>query len=73
VLDNESWFEKAGIVATNVASHSMRKTFVRLNHTIFGVSLGTLMVALNHSTERQTLAYCGLTAEDVEKAYANVI
>jgi integrase len=67
------WFMDAGIDATNVASHSMRKTFVRLNHVEFGVSLGTLMVALNHSTERQTLAYCGLTAEDVEKAYANEI
>jgi integrase len=68
-----SWFAAAEIDAKNVASHSMRKTFVRLNHEVFGVSLGTLMVALNHSTERQTLAYCGLTAEDVEKAYANVI
>jgi hypothetical protein len=46
---------------------------VRLNHTEFDVNLATLMVALHHSTERQTLAYCGLTAEDVAKAYANVI
>lgn len=68
-----SWFEKAGIEATNVASHSLRKTFVRLNHEVFDVSLGTLMVCLNHSTERQTLAYCGLTTEDIEKTYANVI
>jgi integrase len=68
-----SWFEEAEIDAKNVASHSMRKTFVRLNHAVFGVSLGTLMTALNHSTERQTLAYCGLVSEDVEKAYANEI
>ena len=67
------WFSAAGIDATNVACHSLRKTFVRLNHEVFGVTLGTLMVALNHSTERQTLAYCGLTAEDVEKAYSNQI
>jgi len=67
------WFEDAGIAAKNVASHSMRKTFVRLQHEVFGVSLGTLMTALNHSTEKQTLAYVGLVAEDVEKAYANEI
>ena len=67
------WFADAGIEARNVACHSLRKTFVRLNHEAFGVSLGTLMIALNHSTERQTLSYCGLTAEDVEKTYANVI
>jgi hypothetical protein len=51
----------------------MRKTFIRLQHIVYGVRLGTLMTAVNHSTEAQTLAYCGLTAEDVEKAYANVI
>lgn len=67
------WFSDAGIEARNVACHSLRKTFVRLNHEVFGVSLGTLMITLNHSTERQTLAYCGLTAADVEKTYANVI
>lgn len=68
-----SWFKAAGIEAKNVACHSLRKTFVRLNHTEFNVNLGTLMVALNHSTERQTLAYCGLTGDDVAKAYANII
>ncbi len=67
------WFEKAGIDRMNVASHSMRKTFVRLQHEVFDVSLGTLMTALNHSTEQQTLAYAGLTAEDVARAYANEI
>lgn len=68
-----SWIESAGIALTNVASHTMRKTFVRVQHEVFGVSLGTLMTALNHSTEKQTLAYCGLVAEDVAKAYANEI
>lgn len=68
-----SWFVKAEIDRTNVASHSMRKTFVRIQHECFGTSLGTLMTALNHSTEKQTLDYAGLTAEDVAKSYGNVI
>jgi integrase len=69
----KTWFIEAGIPPGQYASHSMRKTFVRIQHEIFGVSMGTLMTALNHSTEAQTLAYCGLTAEDVAEAYANEI
>lgn len=68
-----SWFVAAGIDRERVASHSLRKTFCRIQHEVFDVSLGTLMTALNHSTERQTLAYVGLNAEDVVKAYTNVI
>lgn len=68
-----SWFEAAGIDRVNVASHSLRKTFVRIQHEVFDVSLGTLMTALNHSKEKQTLDYAGLTAEDVAKSYSNVI
>jgi integrase len=68
-----SWFEKAGIDRVDVAGHSMRKTFVRIQHEVFGTRIGTLMVALNHSTEKQTLDYAGLTAEDVVKSYGNVI
>jgi integrase len=69
----KQWFQKAGIKAHRVATHSLRKTFVRLNHTHFNVKLSTLMFALNHSSERQTLQYCGLMAEDVEKVYKNEI
>lgn len=68
-----SWFEKAGIDRVNVASHSLRKTFVRIQHETFNVSLGTLMTALNHSTPGQTLQYAGLNEEDVNKAYQNEI
>lgn len=69
----KKWFLLAGIEANNVATHSLRKTFVRLNHTEFGVNLSTLMYALGHSSERQTLAYCGLMADDVNRVYSNVI
>jgi integrase len=69
----KTWFKKAGITTRNAAGHSLRKTFVRLNHTEFDVPLSTLMFALNHSSERQTLQYCGLLAEDVEKVYKNAI
>jgi len=67
------WFDAAGIDARNVACHSLRKTFVRLNHTEFNVKLTTLMYALNHGSERQTLQYCGLLADDVNKVYQNAL
>jgi integrase len=67
------WFREAGIEVRNAAGHSLRKTFVRLNHTVHKVPLSTLMFALGHSSERQTLEYCGLLAEDVVRVYKNVI
>jgi len=69
----KSWFKKAGIEAERIACHSLRKTFVRINHSEFGVPLSTMMHTLNHSSERQTLQYCGLLGEDVAAVYANVI
>ena len=69
----KTWFSAAGIPPGQYATHSLRKTFVRINHEVFGVSLGTLMTCLNHSTEQQTLAYVGLTAKDVQETYANEI
>ena len=69
----KTWLQDAGIAPGQYATHSLRKTFVRINHEVFSVSLGTLMTCLNHSTEQQTLAYVGLTAEDVKETYANEI
>ena len=69
----KTWFAEAGIPRGRYACHSLRKTWVRLQHEIFDVSLGTLMTALNHSTEAQTLQYCGLNSEDVAESYANEI
>jgi integrase len=68
----KEWAEAAGVEG-RIASHTLRKTFVRLQHDIFGTSLTTLMHVLNHSSERQTLAYMGLLAEDVNEAYSNAI
>jgi len=69
----KTWFAEAGVSPGQYATHSLRKTFVRLQHEVFGVSLGTLMTCLNHSTEAQTLQYVGLNAKDVATTYANEI
>lgn len=64
----KKWFKTAGVQAGRYATHSLRKTFVRINYER-GVPLATLMVICNHSSERQVLTYCGITAEDVQKVY----
>jgi len=69
----KTWFEAAGITEGRHSTHSMRKTFVRMQHLEFKVPLGTLMTALRHSTEQQTLHYAGINSQDVEEAYANEI
>lgn len=64
--------DRAGLEG-RFASHSCRKAWVRIQLDEFGTSLHTLMVALNHSTERQTLQYCGRSQADVVKAYAQAL
>lgn len=68
----KSWCAAAGLEG-QFASHTARKSFVRIQHDEFGTSLTTLMVILNHSTPTQTLTYMGRMADDVTKAYGNAI
>ncbi|MFK7824308.1 MAG: tyrosine-type recombinase/integrase [Oligoflexales bacterium] len=49
----------------NYCSHTLRKTFGCHQRVNFGVDIPTLMVAFNHSTHAQTLAYLGIQDEDV--------
>jgi integrase len=55
------------------ASHSVRKSFVRIHHDEFGTSMATLMTIGNWSSERQVLTYMGKMADDVAKAYSREI
>lgn len=68
----KQWCAGAGIDG-HVATHTMRKSFVRLNYEHFGTPLAVLMRALNHSSERQTLDYVGMLPRDIERLYENPI
>jgi integrase len=68
----KSWCEAVGL-AGRFASHTARKTFVRLQHDLHGTSLTTLMHMLNHSTPQQTAIYMGSMDDDVALAYGNTI
>ncbi|MCY9274595.1 tyrosine-type recombinase/integrase [Bacillus haynesii] len=60
-------YEKIGGIGT----HTLRKTFgYRLYQS--GVSLSRIMVILNHSSERDTAKYIGITAEEISEAYESI-
>ena len=68
----KSLCEQAGLEG-QFGSHSCRKTFVRLQCDVFKTSLPVLMSLLGHSTEKQTLVYCGKLQDEVVKAYSHAL
>ena len=57
----------------NYGSHTMRKTFGFIKHTVQGASLPELMVCFNHSTQRQTLDYLCIQEATIRNIYMNEI
>ena len=65
------WGKVVG-VKENLGSHSLRKSF-GYHQRLAGTSLPILVVAFNHSTQYQTLAYLGIEEEELTEAFLNVI
>jgi integrase len=57
----------------NYGSHTLRKTFGYIKHTVQGASLPELMVCFNHSTQRQTLDYLCIQEVAIRNIYMNEI
>jgi integrase len=55
----------------NYGSHTLRKTFGYHQHKTFKTPLPDLMVAFNHSTQRQTLDYLCIQAKEQRDLYLN--
>ncbi len=55
----------------NYGSHTLRKTWGYHQRVTFGSGIPELMVAFNHSTQRQTLDYLCVQPEEVRSLYAN--
>ncbi len=53
----------------NYGSHTLRKTFGYHQRVQLGTSIPELMVMFNHSTQRQTLDYLCIQAEEIKDAY----
>ena len=57
----------------NYGSHTLRKTFGFIKHTVQGASLPELMVCFNHSTQRQTLDYLCIQEATIKNIYMTEI
>ena len=57
----------------NYGSHTMRKTWGYHQFRTYGVRIEDLMFCFNHSKPSQTMAYLGLSIEEVTNIYANEI
>ena len=55
----------------NYGSHSLRKTFGFHQRVTFGVGVPELMVAFNHSSQRETLEYLCIQPDEVKSIYMN--
>ena len=53
----------------NYGSHTMRKTFGYHQRKQLNTSIAELMVMFNHSTQRQTLDYLCIQADEIKDAY----
>lgn len=68
----KSWC-KAINLRGNYGSHTLRKTFGFIQRTVFGVGLPELMDCLGHASQKTTLTYLCLQAEEIRSIYNNVI
>lgn len=68
----KSWCKQIGLKG-NFASHSLRKTWGYHQRTTFGKDLPTLVQCFNHSTQRQTLEYLGISQEEIEDVFSNAL
>jgi len=59
--------ERAGL-DIEIGTHTMRKTFSYFAYKS-GVDLSQLMTILNHSSQRETLKYIGITQEQTDDVY----
>lgn len=66
----KSWCADVGLRG-QFGSHSLRKTWGYHQRATFGVDIPTLMNALGHSTQRQTLTYLCIQPDEIRSVYAN--
>jgi integrase len=64
----KSWCKSINLKG-NYGSHTLRKTFGYHQRVQLGTSIPELMVMFNHSTQRQTLDYLCIQAEEIKDAY----
>lgn len=69
----KKWCRAINLNGANYGSHTLRKTFGYTQRTVHGVSVVLLMEIFNHSSQRVTMRYLGIQAEEIRDVYMNVI
>lgn len=69
----KSWCKGINLNGGNYGAHTLRKTWGYLQRVHFGMGLPELMVAFNHSSQKQTLDYLCVQPEEVRNCYLNEI
>lgn len=64
----KSWCNEINLKG-NFGSHTLRKTFGYHQRVQLNTSIPELMVMFNHSTQKQTLEYLCIQAEEIKDAY----
>jgi site-specific recombinase XerD len=67
----KGWCQDVGLQG-NYGSHTLRKTF-GYHQRQAGTDIPTLMIMFNHSTQKQTLDYLCIQAEEIQDAYLRVV
>jgi integrase len=67
------WCRQAGLDKENYGSHTLRKTWAYHQYVTFKTPLAKICECLNHSSERQTMAYLGIQPQDIKEIYANTL
>jgi len=68
----KSWCKEINLKG-NYGSHTLRKTWGYHQRVTFGTDLPRLMVCFNHSTQKQTLDYLCIQADEIKDVYMNVL
>ena len=68
----KAWCKEINLLG-NYGSHTLRKTWGYHQRVTFGTDLPRLMVCFNHSTQKQTLDYLCIQADEIKDVYMNVL
>ena len=66
----KGWCKAIGLTG-NYGSHTLRKTWGYHQRVTFKVDIPTLMVCLNHGSQKQTLDYLCIQPEEIKDVYQN--
>lgn len=71
ILNESARFAGLDVNAEPVGTHTMRKTFGYHAYKM-GMDLSVIQKLLNHSSAAVTLAYIGITRDDLDNVYLNL-